>query len=111
MIAGALRWRVRIERMGALIDDGLTKRPSGWVVLADAVPAEKKPGRGSERVQLAARDADAPVTFRLRWSSEVADVNPKDQLIFEGKPFDIKSVAEIGVREGLEIVAMVRADT
>lgn len=76
--------------------------------------AEKRDVSDRERLAL---QSDAPeiaaqitTRFRILWSADVASLNPKDRVVFEGRVFDIKAVKEIGTREGLEISAMARAD-
>lgn len=68
---------------------------------------------GSERLQSGENAASAPTVFRIRHSRQVAGLNPKDSVeypVASGRLFDIKSVVEIGRREGVEIVAVGRAD-
>lgn len=46
------------------------------------------------------------MTFLLRFDSVSQAISTQDRISFEGKQFDIKSVNEIGFREGVEIVGI-----
>ncbi len=63
-----------------------------------------------ERLKAGQTLADQTARFTIRWSSEVADVNPKDRIQFDGRVYDIGGVKELGRREWLEITATARAD-
>ena len=115
MNAGKMDRRVQLLRGGALVHNGI-QRVQGPDFLIAEVWAQFSPGRGSERRAMAEDQADAPVTWRIRYSAAVADLNPRDRLqemragVAFGPVFDIKSVVELGRREGLEIVAIARTD-
>lgn len=108
MEAGKLDRRITIERATESRDE-FNNVVLVWSALA-VVWAEKAEIRDSERV--AAQEVGAEVTtrFRIRYSSVVADVNPKDRIAFGGRIYDIVGVKEIGRKEGLEITAAARAD-
>lgn len=80
-----------------------------WSTLATR-RASYEPIRDGERFRAGETAATASARFVIRYSSEVADVNPKDRLMFEGGTWQILHVKEIGRREGIEISATVRAD-
>jgi SPP1 family predicted phage head-tail adaptor len=109
MNAGDLDRRISIERATVARDAFNNPVPSTWLPVA-TVWAAKMEIRDAERI--AAQEVGAEVTtrFQIRWSSTVADVNPKDRLIFDGRTYGISAVKEIGRREGLEITANARAD-
>lgn len=48
------------------------------------------PGEGEQRT----------LVFRIRWRTGLSTA---DRVIFEGKPFDLKQIVEIGRRRGLEL--------
>lgn len=109
--AGSLDRRVTLHRYGVVKDAYGDDRP-GFSPLA-TVAASVRPAPGAERLQSAENAASAPTVIRIRWSSRVADLNPKDRVEYpvgSGRMFDIKSVVEIGRRDGLEIAAIGRAD-
>lgn len=108
LAAGRLDRRIVIERL-ALVDDGYQKRPGSWAALATR-PAQYVPGRGSERFAAAAENATQPAAFRIRWSPAVADVSPADRVRALGRIWTIAGVAELGRREGLELMCVASDD-
>jgi head-tail adaptor len=108
MQAGKMDRRVRLER-AAVAHNGLEVAVTGWSALA-TVWAEKLEISDGERSRQVGVEASATTRFRVRWSSIVADLNPKDRAVCEGRTYDIVGVKELGRRVGLEITAMRRAD-
>ncbi|WP_181008615.1 phage head closure protein [Sphingomonas montanisoli] len=106
--AGARDRRITIQRATLAPDTAGDPAPS-WENLS-TVWASAMPAPGVERLQSAEIAATTPMVFRIRWSSAVADVNPKDRISYAGRMWIIASVTEIGRREGLEIAATARAD-
>src|SRR5688500_6949508 len=109
MRAGRLDRMITIERTGAAIDNGYTRKKGDWIAHA-AVRAQVTGAPGTERVASGENAASAPTLFKIRWSTDVADVNPKDRIAYGGRVYDIRSVNEIGRREALEILATARTD-
>lgn len=109
MDAAKLDRRIRIERATMGRDTMNNLVATGWSTLT-TVWASKEDVRDAERV--AAQEVGAEITtrFRIRWSTRVADVNPKDRLVFAGRIYQIVAVKEIGRRDGLEISATARID-
>lgn len=105
MEAGKLDRRVTIERRGAPVDTGMTKKPGPWAYLADRA-AEVIYSRGRETLANQGVEAELPVAFRVRFDSVTKTITVRDRLIYEGKPFDLKSVNEIGRRDGVELVGV-----
>ncbi|HEV7284322.1 MAG TPA: phage head closure protein, partial [Kaistia sp.] len=89
--------------------DVLNNPVEQWLELA-TVWASKLDVRDSERFSSAQVGAEIGSRFQIRYSTTVADLNPKDRIVYGGKFYDIVGVKEIGRREGLEISAMARAD-
>jgi SPP1 family predicted phage head-tail adaptor len=106
--AGKLDRRITIQRFQSVEDQYGDPLPQ-WTDLAVAW-ASAWPAPGSERLVNAEIAAQAMMVFRIRYSSLVADVNPKDRISYAGKTWAILSVMEIGRREGLEISARAGAD-
>ena len=48
--------------------------------------------------------------FTIRWSSKVAVLDPRDQIEYDGRTWDIQGVKELGRREMIEITAAARAE-
>lgn len=120
MRAGKLDRLIDIQRGTA------TSSPSGaqvftWNNLVSRWPAglerRRDPIETAQNLQVMASDQ---VEFRIRYSSEVADLSPIDRIIYPAltppadpaprEIYNIISVSEIGRREGLRIVAWCHAD-
>lgn len=112
LITGRLDRRIRIER-STPVDDGYQTRPGNWATLT-TVWAQYKPAKPSERFELAARQAVAPVAFLIRWSSKVADVGAGDRVRFpatdDGQWYDIVGDTQIGRRDGIELQCVAVSD-
>jgi SPP1 family predicted phage head-tail adaptor len=108
MDAGSLDRRVTLYQFGT-VNNVYGDLEPGYTPIA-TVAASVRPGPGNERLASAENAANAPTVFRVRWSSETASLNPKDQVEYDGRRFNILSVVEIGRREGLELAATARAD-
>lgn len=108
MRAGKMDRRVRFERP-TYADTGLETRVTGWTALA-TVWAEKQEISDGERSRQVGIEASATTRFRVRYSTTVSSLNPKDRAVCEGRTYDIVGVKELGRRVELEITAMRRAD-
>jgi SPP1 family predicted phage head-tail adaptor len=105
MQAGRLDRRITIEQKA------VTRGPSGtekktWTTLAK-VSAEVRPKTGREVFTAGQVAGEADTLFRIRWRTNVTVEN---RIVFDGRKYDITSVAEMGRRQGLEILATVRAE-
>lgn len=124
MKAGKLDRRIDIQRLTSSQSDSGAEVES-WADIVSRRAATATPTRADEKNAAPQFVASQQVDFWIRWSSAVADVNPKDRVIYpaimadlspedaitEGRIFDIIGVEEIGRREGLKITAARRADT
>ena len=111
MRAGDLDRRITLQRATA-VQDAMGEPIKTWSDIA-RVWAKKLESRRMAREAPDAGEARAALrrrTFEIRWSSAVADLSPVDRLIFEGEPYDILGVTEIGRRVGLSIEAEARAE-
>lgn len=95
-----------------------------WSNLAAAYAAQQRPLRGEERNTAPQWVASQQVEFTVRWRSDLANLNPKDRVIYpaimeglspedeitEDRIFDIMEVNETGRRDWLAIRAARRAD-
>ncbi|WP_418885044.1 phage head closure protein [Aurantimonas endophytica] len=108
MDAGRMDRRITLERFTET-RDAFNEPVQTWAPLA-TVWASKEDIRDGERWSAQEVGAEVTTRFRVRWSSVVADLNPKDRVQFDGRTYDIVAVKEIGRREGLEITASARAD-
>lgn len=117
MNLGALDRAVTILRAGAEVDDGRTLKPGDFAPLAGGanLPATYRPAPGTERFAGAGAEATVPSVFWIRWTPDLADlatgINPKDRLVDDsGWEHNITSAVEMGRREGIEILAVRKAD-
>lgn len=104
--AGALDRRIVIERntpgrsaAGAEVES--------WGTLA-TVWANVRPLKGRELFAAQAVQAETTTVFRIRHRD---DVTRKMRINYGGGLYGITSIAEIGVREGLDIMAAARVNT
>ncbi len=106
--AGDLDRQITLQRY-SLSRDQWNQPISAWADFATAWASWR---RASSNERLAASQVTAVVTdvFEIYWSPEVADLNPKDRLSYDGQTYDIAEVTEIGRREGLLIRGSRSAD-
>lgn len=108
MFAGKLDRRIFIDRP-TVTQNTLGEEITVWVQAARVWASWR---RASARETLAGAEIAATVSdiFEIRYSSQVADVEPKWRLTYEGTEYDIETVDEIGRRVGLRIGAVARSD-
>lgn len=106
--AGELDRRITLQR-ATVAPNEFNEPVETWSDLA-RVWAKYTPVADGERFRAGERAAEVQARFLIRWSSQVASVNPKDRLVFDGRIYAITNVKEIGRREGLEITAGGRGD-
>lgn len=104
MRAGRMDRRITIEK------PEVTQSDSGqelitWVPVA-TVWAEKRENAGDERFAAKQFVGHAVKTFKIRWSTTVAEaLTVECRISFDGRYFNITDIREISRREGLEIDA------
>lgn len=105
MQAGRLDRRITIEEVTESQDSygAISETWSVFVVVNAAV----QPMRGREFFKDDQRAADIDTVFRIRY---LAGVHYKMRIKYDGKTYDIYSVAETGRRDGLEIAAKARVE-
>jgi SPP1 family predicted phage head-tail adaptor len=111
MNAGDLNRRVTLLRSVAAEDD-FGSGDETWGAFAE-VSASRRDISDGERMRAAEMGATLTTRFQIRWSPEVEALSPADQLICEGRRYEISGVKEItaGSRVvGLEITATFNAD-
>jgi SPP1 family predicted phage head-tail adaptor len=109
MYAGRLDQRIVIQRAVTSADD--FNQPVETFATLATIWAAAVPVSDGERMQSGQTLANKMIRFTIRYSSDVADVDPRDRIVFDGRTYDIAGVKEIGRREGLEITATARAET
>jgi head-tail adaptor len=118
----------RLDRLITIQRKTLTSSDSGdvvetWTTLIERRAAGYRPLKGEERFNAAQVIGTEQVEFRIRYSSNVADLSQRDRIVYpaladespedvpvERDIFDILAVHEIGRREGLLIITQRRAD-
>lgn len=108
MYKGRTDRRIRIER-ATEARDSFNNMVKTWSTLM-SLWAEKQDVRDSERIAAQEVGADITTRFRVDWYSKIADLNPKDRIVYDGKVYAISAVKEVGRRQGLEITASARSD-
>lgn len=108
MEAGKLDRRITLQRV-TITRDEYNAPVETWADLT-TVWASYEPVSDGERFRAGERAAEISARFQIRYSSAVKDVTPVDRLTFDGKPYAITHVKEIGRRVGLELTATGRAD-
>lgn len=108
MKIGELDQRITIERPGSAVDNGYTTTRE-WEAVA-TVWAKYSPGTGSERSEQARQGAEMVETFRIRWSPDVAGIDPTHRVLFKGRACYVVSAAEVQRRAVIEIKTIARTD-
>lgn len=108
MHAGKLDRRITLQRYTETRDE-FNAPVQSWSDLA-TVAAAVEHIRDAERWTAQEVGAEATMRFQIRYWSDVATINAKDRLIYEGDTFDITAVKELGRHAGLEITAAKRGD-
>jgi SPP1 family predicted phage head-tail adaptor len=118
-----------LDRRVTLMRRTETQSPSGepivaWQALAGNRWASIGPVSGTERWATPQVAAQEQIEIRIRWSSDIADLSPRDRVVYpaldlDDPPdeiadthiYDILALPEIGRREGFRIIATRRTDT
>lgn len=118
----------RLDRLITIQRKTVTSTDSGdtvetWTTLIERRAAGYRPLKGEERFAGEQTVGTEQVEFRIRYSSNVADLSQRDRIVYpaladespEDEPdnrniYDILAVNEIGRREGFLIVTQRRAD-
>lgn len=106
--AGKLDRRIDLLRATYATNDA-NESIATWGVLASRAAKADAVSDG-ERLRAQEVGAIISMRFKVRWSSDIADLDPTDRVEYEGRPYDIVAVKEIGRREYLEITAAARAE-
>lgn len=112
-----LNRKIDIER-NTPTRDSFGESVDSWSKIATRRSAVYRPLSAGERFTAVQYIASQQVEFRIRWSENLADVNPLDRVIYPasgGSPadsdiYDIIEVSELGVREALRIIGVRRAE-
>lgn len=118
----------RLDRLITIQRKSVTSSDSGepvetWTTIIERRAAGYRPLRGEERFTGEQVIGTEQIEFRIRYSSNVADLSQQDRIVFpaladespEDEPdtrniYDVLAVHEIGRREGLLIITQRRSD-
>lgn len=103
MRAGRRRNRIVIQRKQAVLDE-YGDEIITWVELATAFAAVFYLD-GTEQRAAAQEQAPQPATFEIVSNEITRTIDPVDRISFGGGIWDIRSVNEIGLNEGVRITA------
>lgn len=101
MQAGKLDRRITIQEPVISQDDYGEPVVTGWADVA-TVWAQVVPVSGREYFDATAVRAEKTTRFRIRWRSGLTEAM---RIVYDGRNYDIRSIVELGRREGLEIRA------
>lgn len=108
MRAGALDRRVTFQRATVTYDEFGSEARS-WEILA-TVWANRRDASASEGYRATEVGADISARFTIRYSSDVADLNPRDRAIHNGIVYEITGVREVARHRWLEVDTVARSD-
>lgn len=108
MQAGRLADRIAIRR-ATVASNGFNEPVETWATLT-TVWASAAPVMDGERWQAGQTIAQQSYRFTIRWSSVVANVNPRDRILFRGREYDIAGVKDTVRNTWREITATARAE-
>lgn len=104
MLTGNLDRRIKLrQRSSHLLDEmggQIDEWTDYWTVWANVKPVSDGERFGSGNVK-----SYATHRFTIRYSQDVANIDPTWQLVFDGRDFEISGIKEIGRRLFLEITA------
>ncbi len=100
MRAGKLDRVITVQRATVTVNDAGTPQET-WATLA-TLRAELLESVMDETVHGAGENTERAISFRTRF---FPGVTVADRISFEGQPFNLKHVKEIGRRRGLELKA------
>jgi SPP1 family predicted phage head-tail adaptor len=105
---GDLDRRIVIQR-ATYGRDAVNAKTATWNTLA-TIWASYSAVSDGEKFASGQINANISARFVIRYSTGVADVNPKDRLQFDGKTYDIIAAKETERRRWIEITAATQAD-
>lgn len=108
LAAGKLDRRITLRR-ATITKDDYNNDVETWGDIC-TVWAGYEPVSDGEKFRAGERASEISARFKIRYSSQVADLSPKDQLVFQGRTYAITRVKELERRVGLEITAVGRDD-
>jgi SPP1 family predicted phage head-tail adaptor len=108
MHSGKLDRSIVLQRASITIN-AFNEQISTWATLA-TVWASYSPISDAEKARASETTSDIVARFQIRWSATVASLDSRDQVVFDGRTWDITGVKGLSRREGLEITAAARGE-
>jgi SPP1 family predicted phage head-tail adaptor len=108
MDAGRLDRRIVLKRRKSGTN-GFGEPVDEWFELA-RVSASVIPVNDGERWRAGETLASKLCRFTIRWAERVSVLDPRDQIDYDGRTWDIQGVKELKRREFIEITAAARAE-
>jgi SPP1 family predicted phage head-tail adaptor len=102
MDAGRLDRRIELRRQVLTLDESTGQTVESWPTAYATVWAEKADLRGREFFAANQVNSEITTLFRIRHRT---DVLATDRIVCDGLSYNINPPAEIGRRDGLEIMA------
>lgn len=102
MQAGRLDRRIELRHVSKSLDTASGQTVESWPTAYATVWASKRDVRAREYFSAQQVNAEITTVFQIRYRS---DVVATDRILCDGLSYNIHSIAEIGRREGLEIMA------
>lgn len=109
MRAGVMDRRITIRRLVPGSVDAFNAPVETWADLV-TVWAQRTDASASESYRAQEVGAQIDTRFLVRWSTDVADVNPCDRVQFDGLEYNIVAVRDVGRKISREIDAVARAE-
>lgn len=122
MRAGRLDRLITIQRLSQSVSASGAPTET-WTTVVNRRLASMTPVKGDERFNPPQTNAEAQIEFRIHYSDDVADLSPRDRIIYPAlgsdsptddptgrQIHDILAVLEIGRREGLKIITQRKPD-
>jgi SPP1 family predicted phage head-tail adaptor len=106
--SGDMNRRVTLQRATVTFDD-FGSEVETWGTLA-SVWVNRKDVSAAESFRAQEVGAELSTRFRIRYSTNVADLNPRDRLIYNGLVYQITGVRESKRNRWLEVDCVVRPD-
>ena len=106
--SGRLTRRVTLQR-ATVTQNSFNEDVEAWTTLA-TVWAERRDVSAAEAYRAQEVGAQITTRFKIRYSSDVADLNPRDRLIFDGLTYQITGVRESLRNRWIEVDTVARPD-
>ena len=98
-----------LDRRATFTPSGFNEPIATWSDLV-TVWAGRRDASAGESYRAQQVGAEITTRFTIRWSSQVADVNPSDRIACEGRDYNITAVRDVGRRLWREIDAVARSE-